>query len=68
MVHLSMGKQIEPQRYVELFEKDVLKFGFSSREYVLMHDAVTMDEDDDDGVAGAVSPETCYKRHQKRRN
>ena len=32
------NKKIEPQRYVELFEKDVIKFGFSSREYVLLHD------------------------------
>lgn len=29
---------IEPQRYYELKEKDVLKFGFSSREYVLLHE------------------------------
>ncbi|XP_058063563.1 probable serine/threonine-protein kinase DDB_G0280133 isoform X2 [Anopheles bellator] len=29
-------KQIEPKRYLQLFEKDVLKFGFSSREYVLL--------------------------------
>jgi len=26
------NQKIEPKRYVELFEKDVLKFGFSSRE------------------------------------
>jgi len=31
------GKQLEPLRYYELLEKDVLKFGFSSREYVLLH-------------------------------
>ncbi|XP_073123036.1 FHA domain-containing protein DDL [Henckelia pumila] len=30
--------QIEPQRYYELFEKDTLKFGNSSREYVLLHE------------------------------
>ncbi|XP_052863180.1 filaggrin-like [Anopheles cruzii] len=29
-------KKIEPKRYLQLFEKDVLKFGFSSREYVLL--------------------------------
>ncbi|XP_022976537.1 FHA domain-containing protein DDL [Cucurbita maxima] len=29
---------IEPQRYYELFEKDTLKFGNSSREYVLLHE------------------------------
>jgi pSer/pThr/pTyr-binding forkhead associated (FHA) protein len=29
---------VEAQRYFELREKDVLKFGFSSREYVLLHE------------------------------
>lgn len=33
------NKRIEPQRYYELKEKDVLKFGFSSREYVLLHES-----------------------------
>lgn len=32
------NKKIEARRYVELMEKDVIKFGFSSREYVLLHD------------------------------
>ena len=32
------NKKIESKRYMELREKDVLKFGFSSREYVLLHD------------------------------
>ncbi|CAI9099729.1 OLC1v1036591C1 [Oldenlandia corymbosa var. corymbosa] len=32
------GDRIEPQRYYELMEKDTLKFGNSSREYVLLHD------------------------------
>ncbi|ETN66402.1 hypothetical protein AND_001805 [Anopheles darlingi] len=31
-------KKIEPKRYLELFEKDVLMFGFSSREYVLLEE------------------------------
>ncbi|KAJ8466692.1 hypothetical protein OPV22_029244 [Ensete ventricosum] len=30
--------RIEPQRYYELFEKDTIKFGNSSREYVLLHE------------------------------
>ncbi|KAK2701654.1 hypothetical protein QYM36_019705 [Artemia franciscana] len=42
------NKPIEPQRYVELREKDVLKFGFSSREYVLLHDESKDDILDDD--------------------
>ncbi len=32
------NKKIESQRYVELKEKDVLKFGFSTREYVVLHE------------------------------
>ncbi|MCL7043068.1 hypothetical protein MKW94_015036 [Papaver nudicaule] len=30
--------RIEPQRYYELMEKDTLKFGNSSREYVMLHE------------------------------
>ncbi|XP_035786219.1 FHA domain-containing protein DDL-like [Anopheles albimanus] len=41
-------KKIEPKRYLELFEKDVLMFGFSSREYVLLEE----NSKDDDGVQG----------------
>ncbi|KAL0362253.1 UNVERIFIED_CONTAM: FHA domain-containing protein DDL [Sesamum calycinum] len=33
--------QLEPQRYYELFEKDTIKFGNSSREYVLLHENST---------------------------
>ncbi|CAN6470796.1 unnamed protein product [Victoria cruziana] len=33
--------QIEPQRYYELFEKDTIRFGNSSREYVLLHENST---------------------------
>ena len=32
------GIEIEDSRYIELREKDTLKFGLSSREYVLLHD------------------------------
>lgn len=32
------NNKIEPKKYVELREKDVLKFGFSSREYVVLHE------------------------------
>ena len=31
------GEKLEPSRYVELMEKDTLKFGDSTREYVLLH-------------------------------
>lgn len=30
--------RIEPQRYYELFEKDTIRFGNSSREYVILHE------------------------------
>ena len=45
------GQRIEAERYVELFEKDVVKFGFSSREYVLLHDSSdTSALQEDEGV------------------
>ncbi|XP_006631531.1 smad nuclear-interacting protein 1 [Lepisosteus oculatus] len=50
------NQRIEPQRYYELKEKDVLKFGFSSREYVLLHESSDTTEveekqdDDDEGL------------------
>ncbi|XP_023330836.1 serine/arginine repetitive matrix protein 2-like [Eurytemora carolleeae] len=40
------NSRIEAQKYVQLLEKDVLKFGFSSREYVLLHDQSKEDEED----------------------
>lgn len=40
------NNKIEPRKYFELFEKDVLKFGFSSREYVLLHEDSNVDEDE----------------------
>ncbi|XP_065209030.1 smad nuclear-interacting protein 1-like [Planococcus citri] len=43
------NKKVEPKRYYELFEKDVLKFGFSSREYVLLHEH-SKDSDEDDNM------------------
>ena len=44
------NQKIESQKYVELFEKDVFKFGFSSREYVMLHDQSKGDDGDDPGV------------------
>ncbi|XP_012502125.1 PREDICTED: smad nuclear-interacting protein 1 [Propithecus coquereli] len=54
------NKRIEPQRYYELKEKDVLKFGFSSREYVLLHESsdtseIDRKEDEDDEEEEEVS-------------
>lgn len=36
---------IEPRRYYQLFEKDVIKFGFSTREYVIMHENCAKDDE-----------------------
>ena len=37
-------------RYVELMEKDVLKFGFSQRKYVLLHSKTDTSELNEDEV------------------
>lgn len=42
------NKKIDSKKYVELLEKDVIKFGFSSREYVLLHENSKDDNLDDD--------------------
>lgn len=42
------NKRIEPRKYYELMEKDVIKFGFSTREYVLLHENSKEDQEDDD--------------------
>lgn len=44
------NNKIESQKYVQLLEKDVLKFGFSSREYVMLHDQSKEQEEEDPGV------------------
>ncbi|XP_059489286.1 smad nuclear interacting protein 1 isoform X2 [Neocloeon triangulifer] len=44
------NKKIDPKRYVELKEKDVLKFGFSSREYVVLHEHSQGDEESGDEI------------------
>lgn len=41
------GKRIESARYFELREKDVLKFGMSSREFVLLHGGSTRHQEID---------------------
>uniref|UniRef100_A0A182Y4T6 FHA domain-containing protein n=1 Tax=Anopheles stephensi TaxID=30069 RepID=A0A182Y4T6_ANOST len=50
------NKQIETKRYLELREKDVLKFGFSSREYVLLHENSKEDNEDDEGYDASPVP------------
>lgn len=41
------NQRIDSKKYVELLEKDVIKFGFSSREYVLLHENSQEDAQDD---------------------
>jgi len=56
--------KIEPKRYVELFEKDVLKFGFSSREYVLLHENSKDDPDNDEPEAD-LTPEPAERKRKE---
>ena len=44
--------RIESHRYYELFERDNIKFGNSSREYVLLHENST-DWPEEGGICGA---------------
>ena len=44
------NQRVEPKKYVQVMERDVLKFGFSSREYVLLHDQSKECEEGDPGV------------------
>lgn len=54
--------KLEPRRYHELLEKDVIKFGFSSREYVLLHEHSKDDELDDDVIT--TTSETITKTEE----
>lgn len=57
------NKKIEPKKYIELLEKDVIKFGFSSREYVLLHEN-SKDEAQDDDVK-QEEEEVVVKKEEK---
>ncbi|XP_046398740.1 smad nuclear-interacting protein 1 [Ischnura elegans] len=46
------NNRIDPKKYVELLERDVVKFGYSSREYVLLHEQSKESDADDDDVVG----------------
>ncbi|CAB3407454.1 unnamed protein product [Caenorhabditis bovis] len=39
------NEKIDPQRYYELHEKDMIKFGFSTREYIIMKEKEIIDSD-----------------------
>jgi smad nuclear-interacting protein 1 len=42
------GQKLDDSRYYELKEKDVLKFGFSTREYVLLREELADEVDGED--------------------
>ncbi|KAG5682826.1 hypothetical protein PVAND_012150 [Polypedilum vanderplanki] len=42
------NNKIESKKYIELLEKDVIKFGYSSREYVLLHESSKEEAEGDD--------------------
>ena len=57
------NQKIDPQRYYEIQENDIIKFAFSTREYVLLHedsanntDKVDLNNYDDDGIAIKKEP------------
>lgn len=47
--------KLEPRKYHELIERDVIKFGCSSREYVLLHEHSKDEAMDDDFELPVVS-------------
>lgn len=64
------NKKIEPRRYVELLERDIVKFGFSERDYVLLHENSKDEAQDDDNetaaAIGAAVTTTAQIKAEKR--
>ncbi|XP_046978194.1 smad nuclear-interacting protein 1 [Vanessa cardui] len=60
------NKKVEPRRYVELLERDVVKFGFSQREYVLLHENSKDDAQDDDQEPTLAVATTDQIKQEKR--
>lgn len=50
------NQKIEPKKYYELKETDVIRFGYSKREYVLLHEN-SKDEVLDDDVKEEIKEE-----------
>ncbi len=40
------GRKIEAGRYIQLMEKDCIRFGNSSREYVILHDKSKLNDEE----------------------
>jgi len=55
------NERIPEQRYVELKEKDVLKFGFSSREFVLLNETSSDRMEEDSASEEEVKEEKAVK-------
>ncbi|XP_063534488.1 smad nuclear-interacting protein 1 isoform X2 [Cydia strobilella] len=60
------NKKVEARRYVELLERDVVKFGFSAREYVLLHENSKDDAQDDDNQEPVATSTTDQIKREKR--
>ncbi|XP_050725556.1 smad nuclear-interacting protein 1-like isoform X2 [Eriocheir sinensis] len=50
------NRRIDAKRFVELLEKDVVKFGYSSREYILLHEGSKGDDEDIPDTGTDLSP------------
>lgn len=56
------NKRIDGRKYYELQEKDVVKFGYSSREYVLLHEGSKDDEAEEDAGVPDLSPVSLLRQ------
>lgn len=50
------NRRVESRRFVELIEKDVVKFGYSSREYILLHEGSKGDDANAPDMGVDMSP------------
>jgi len=60
------NKKIESERYYELFEKDVIKFGFSTRDYVLLYEHLQEEAVDDADKDEAQNEDEADKEKQEK--
>ena len=58
------NNKIQPRRFYQLFEKDMIKFGFSTREYVLLHEESKDDDLDDDIIEESKSSSVVTLSHR----
>ncbi len=60
------NSRVEAQRYYELKEKDVLKFGFSTRDFVLLHEGSKNDFEEDFSYESGSDDNKSDKDEQKK--